>query len=421
MGKPPPEGHALPMDTTSRAGAPREVSRQQLDWLRAEVADWRASGVIDASQAETITGRYDVRGGSSASSVLGRIMLLLGGAFVGVGLIWLVASNLDELSPVARFAAVVVLWLAFLIGGEVLASRGASAPLVGAIRLLAVLGIGAVIMQAAQSLQVPAYEPALVGLWSLAALLHAHLTKSTMPFLVGLGTGVQWWIWQPLWTEGSAMGAVISLGAGAVVAASLAVLSDGWVRTFTWWWRLAAAGLALAALFVAAIPGIYDGLDWSLWLVVELIAAVLLGIAAVALAVRRPDHAWLEPVGAFVVLAAAVLLALWDTGTDISDVGPSQWAHAVLSVVAYVGLAVALLALDVLREHRALSWVAMAALVAFTTFQSFAVFAPIVTGALLFVVLGIVFLGTGLLFDRARRRVATTLDPGPGTDEGVQR
>ena len=43
--------------------------------------------------------------------------------------------------------------------------------------------------------------------------------------------------------------------------------------------------------------------------------------------------------------------------------------------------------------------------------------------ALLFVVLGVVFLGTGLLFDRARRRVAKTLDPvtGPGSDEGVQR
>ncbi|WEV78233.1 DUF2157 domain-containing protein [Janibacter cremeus] len=411
------------MDTTSHASAPREVSRQQLDWLRAEVADWRASGVIDATQAERITGRYDVRGGSSASSVLGRIMLLLGGAFVGVGLIWLVASNLDELSPMTRFIAVVALWLAFLIGGEVLAARRAPLPLVGAIRLLAALGIGAVIMQAAQSLQVPAYEPTLVGLWSLGALLHAHLTKSTMPFLVGLGTGVQWWIWQPLWTEGSAMAGVISLGAGAVVTASLAVLSDGWVRSFAWGWRLVAAALALAALFVAAIPGIYDGLDWSLWLIVELIAAVLLGIVAVALAVRRPDHAWIEPVGAFVVLAAAVLLALWDTGTDISDVGPSQWAHAVLSVVAYVGLAVALLALDVLREHRALNWVAMAALVAFTTFQSFAVFAPIVTGALLFVVLGVVFLGTGLLFDRARRRMAKTLDPvtGPGSDEGVQR
>ena len=53
---------------------------------------------------------------------------------------------------------------------------------------------------------------------------------------------------------------------------------------------------------------------------------------------------------------------------------------------------------------------AMVALVVFTTFQSFAVFAAIIQGAWLFVVLGLVFLGTGLLFDRARRGIAATLE-----------
>ncbi|WP_338750979.1 DUF2157 domain-containing protein [Janibacter alittae] len=411
------------MDTISHASAPREVSRQQHAWLRTEVVGWRDAGIIDDVQAAAISDRYRPVSGSAAS-VLGRIMLLLGGGFVGVGLIWLVAANLDDLSPTARFVTVAALWLAVLIGGEVLAARRASAPLVGGIRLLAALGFGALIMQAAQSLQVPAYEPMLVGLWSLGAMLHAHLTRSVMPFLVGLGTGIQWWIWQPLWTDGTAMmGAVLSLGAGAIVAASLAVLCDGWARSFAWWWRLTAAALALAALFVAAIPGLYDGFDWSLWLGLELGAALVLTAAAVALTVRRSDRAWIEPVGALAVLIVAALLALWDVDTDVRDVGFDQWAHAALSIIAYVALAVGLLALDVLRQHRAISWIAMAALVTFTTFQSFAVFVPIVTGAWLFVVLGVVFLGTGTLVDRARRRVARSLDPvtGQGTDEGAQR
>ena len=74
-------------------------------------------------------------------------------------------------------------------------------------------------------------------------------------------------------------------------------------------------------------------------------------------------------------------------------------------------LAVALVALGTVREHPALTWMAMVGLVVFTTFQSFAVFAPIVTGAWLFVVLGTVFLGTGFLFDRARRELVQALDP----------
>jgi hypothetical protein len=46
----------------------------------------------------------------------------------------------------------------------------------------------------------------------------------------------------------------------------------------------------------------------------------------------------------------------------------------------------------------------------FTTFQSFAVFAPIIEGAWLFVVLGLIFLGTGFTFDRARRHLAAALE-----------
>jgi hypothetical protein len=45
----------------------------------------------------------------------------------------------------------------------------------------------------------------------------------------------------------------------------------------------------------------------------------------------------------------------------------------------------------------------------FTTFQAFAVFAAIVQGAWLFVLLGLVFVGTGYLADRARRQLTRTL------------
>ena len=399
------------MDTTPHAGAPREVSRDQLTWLRAQVTDWRDAGLIDAAQADAISARYVPTSAKGATtSVLGRLLLLLGGAFVGVGLIWLVAANLEHLSPMLRFAVVAALWLAALIGSEALAARRANPALVGGIRLLAALGFGAVIMQAAQSLQVPAYTPSLIGLWSLGAMLHAHLTRSTMPFLVGLGTGLQWWIWQPTWDDATGRTIVLSLGAGAVLAASLAALTHVWAPPFAWWWRLTAAGLALAALFAAAIPGIHDDPTvWSPWLVVEVVAALAAAAAAVALTVRRTDHLWLEPAAALAVTAIALILALWDTGTDISDVGVADWAHAAVAVVAYVGLAVALVVLDAIREHRVLTWLAMVALVAFTTFQSFAVFAPIISGAWLFLVLGVVFLGTGVLFDRARRQVAESL------------
>lgn len=402
--------------TTARGGtslADRPVTPRQLDWLRTELADWTSQGIISDEQAARISTRVSARHPVEhhTRTSIGRVFLYLGAGFVGVGLIWLVAANLDQLSPATRFAAVAALWLAFLVGGEVLASRRASAPLVGAVRLLAALGAGALVFQAAQSLQVPAYEPRLVGLWSAGALLQAYLTRAYMPFAVGVVTGLAWWFMQPLWNAQDGLTVVVLMGAASVLAAGLAVLHDRWIESFAWTWRSVAGGMALLAMFVAAVPDIGgDGISWSRWLVVALGVA---GVAAVAAALTRPGTRILEPLGAAVVLVAATLLGLWTTGTDTSDIDAGDWAHAAVSVLAYVALAVALVALGTVRDHPPLTWMAMVGLVVFTTFQSFAVFAPIVTGAWLFVVLGTVFLGTGFLFDRARRGLASALDSDP--------
>jgi hypothetical protein len=212
----------------------------------------------------------------------------------------------------------------------------------------------------------------------------------------------------------------VLLGAAAVLSAGLAVLHDGRLDSFAWTWRTVAGAMALLSLFVAAIPDIGgDDLSWSPWLVGALVAA---GLAAVAAGVMARDVRAFEPAGAVLVLVVATLLGLWTTGSDTTDVDASDWMHAAVSVAAYVVLAVALVALGTVREHAALTWMAMGGLVVFTTFQSFAVFAPIVTGAWLFVVLGTVFLGSGFLFDRARRELVQALDTDSTTDtDGADR
>ncbi|MCF6379019.1 DUF2157 domain-containing protein [Nocardioides KLBMP 9356] len=384
----------------------RSVPPHQLAWLRTEVADWTSRGIITPDQAARICETY--RSDQHARSSIGRVLLSVGGGFVGIGLIWLVAANLEQLSPTARFVAVTALWLVFLASGEVLAARRSSPALVGAVRLLAALGTGAVVFQAAQSLQVPAFEPRLLGLWGAGALLHGYLVRAHVPFVVGLLAGLGWWFAQPLWDEQSGLTVVVLLGAASVLAAGLAVVHDGRLPRFARTWRTVAGGMALLALFAAAVPDIgSDGVRWTPWLVVTLAAAGLAALAALLVGngVRR-----LEPVGALAVLAAATLLGLWSTGSDVSDVDASDWLHAAVSVGAYVVLAVALVALGTVREHSTLTWMAMSGLVVFTTFQSFAVFAPIVTGAWLFVVLGTVFLGSGFIADRGRRELVQALD-----------
>ncbi len=410
--------HALPTDSSHHGlmntTQQRPVTSDQYRWLRRELADWQADGIVDPAAARAITDRYVDAGQGHRKFSLGRLLLVLGAIFVGIGLIWLVAANLDQLPPLLRLGAVVVIWLGLLTAGELLQTSRATQ---GALRLMAALAFGAVIFQAAQSLQVPAFSPGLVGLWAAGALVHAYAFRALMPLSVGVITGVFWWIAQPLWDDGSAAGAVVGFGTAGVAAISLAVIHDRGLTRFGQVWRSVGALLGMISLFIAAVPyTTTDGFRWSGWLIVSLVAAVVAAVVALVIARGR---ARLEPLVAFGVLGVAALMVLWDTGTDTDTVGLADWAHAAAGVIAFVALAVALVALGTLRDNPVLTVIAMGGLVIFTTFQSFSVFAAIVQGAWLFLVLGLVFLATGFLFDRARRGIAASLED--ADTEGVNR
>lgn len=395
---PPPAG------TAERA----PITPRTLEWLTGEVATWQREGLVSEGQAHQILDRYH----ASRRFSLAALVLTLGAAFVGIGLIWLVAANLDRLPPLTRFGAVAALWVAVTVGAEALAARrehagGIPSPVVGAVRILAALAFGAVIFQAAQSLQVPAYEPALVGLWGLGALLYAYLLEAHGPLVVGLAAGTVWLVWQVLWDEPSAFGVVLALALAGVAAVSLGSLHDRWRPAFAVPWRELGTGLVLAALFGAAIPMVTLG-DFR-WSPVLVVLAVVAGVLATAAAAGAVGWRRLEALGAVAVALVAWLLVAWDSGSDTSDIGLADWAHAAVAIGVYVAAAAGVAVLGVLRDSWRLTALATAALVVFTTFQSFAVFAAILPGAWLFVALGLVFLATGYLFDRARRRLAEEL------------
>jgi uncharacterized membrane protein len=399
---------APPAPTRTRPATPA-----QLDWLAAELPQWRAAGLVDDRTANAILAGYH----PSRRFDLSNLLLTLGAGFVGVGILWLVASNLDQLSPMSRFLVVAAFWLAFLAGGEMLAIRrehgGAiPSPVVGAVRIMAALTFGAVVMQAAQSLQVPAYEPALIGWWALGALVHAYVVRGVGPLVVGLLLGTGWLVTDTVERAEEPLTVLLVLFAAGAVAASFAALhATRWGRSFRGFsatWREVGALVSLGALFVAALPFVNaDDFEGAPWLVVLL---ALSGLAVAAAAGLATGNARLEPAIALVITVVGVLLVTWDVGTDLDDqIGAAGWAHAGFGVVAYVGAAAWFAVLGVLRDSRRLTFIATAAVVVFTTFQAFAVFAAIIQGAWLFLLLGLVFAGTGWLADRGRRQLARTL------------
>jgi uncharacterized membrane protein len=197
-----------------------------------------------------------------------------------------------------------------------------------------------------------------------------------------------------------------AIGAAALAAVSVGVghLVLGW-RDLADPWREIGAVLALLGLFIAALPYAWGDPEASVALLVGLGVAVVLAGAALV----RGDHVDRLEVGlAALALALTVGLSLWrfdENLLDTADLPTGAWVRAVLSVVAYLVVASGYAVLGGMRDSSRLTWLATAALVVFVTVQAFAVFAPIVSGAALFLIVGVVLLGTGVLADRGRRRL----------------
>ncbi len=398
---------AAPDAPAHRDPAVHAASPSQLHWLETELRSWHAEGLVDDATAGAIRSRYvEVR-----KVTLARIVLTLGAGFVVLGLIWLVASNLDALPPLGRFALVVAIWLGLVAAAEVLATRrdregDVASPVVGAARLLAAGAFGAVVFQAAQSLQVPAYEPLLVGVWGLGAVLWAYAVRGVAPLVLGVVLLAVWFVWQ----VGSAADDAFSLST-AIAAAGLAAVALG-VGTAVLGrvelappWREVGAALVLLGLFLAALPYEWgeSGPVWVLW------AGAGVAVVLAALAALRGDKVDRLEVGlAALGVALTVGLGLWRYDVDSlqpDDLSAGAWVRAFLAVAAYLVVASGYAVLGGMRDTGRLTWLATAALVVFVTTQAFAVFAPILSGATLFLVVGVVLLATGVLADRGRRRL----------------
>lgn len=386
------------MDTTVSS-----VPAGTLAWLETELGAWQAEGRVDAATADGIRARYTARRRFS----LARLGLALGGAFLSVGVLWLVASNLDQLSPGVRFGGIALVWLAAVFGAEVLAARSGG-PAVTALRLGGAAAFGGVVFQAAQSLQVPAYAPHLLGTWAAGALLQAYAVRAVAALLVGLAVGTGWVVWEVGQRSGSPAAVALALLAVGLLGASVAAV-HGRVGPshFAPPWRTAGAVLTLAGLFVAALPtGDGDpGRQWALLAAGAAVAAVVAVVAARDLLGR------FEVAAAAAALLLGWLAVLWQPpgATSTEALTGEALLRVGVVVAVYVLAALWTAALGVLRDEPRTTGLATAALVLFTVVQSFAVFAPVLSGATLFLALGAVLALSGWLADRGRRGLVTTV------------
>ena len=420
-------------------GGPRELSGAHLRWLEEELREWQRDGLVTDSAAETIRGRYVTH----ARAKLLAVVTGLGVAFVAVGLIWLVAANLDQIDPLVRLGLVGAVWLGLAVVAEVITAER----LQEVCRTLAAAAFGAVIFQAAQSLQVPAFESNLVACWGAGALLYAYATGSMGALAVALAACTVWFGWHTGETVRSVPQGAVTVLCAALVATSISLAHRGQLARsrsrFGGAWQIVGAIFALVGLFVATVP--FGQPDQPLW---QPALGWVLAITAVAVVLgfvmsRQPGApgeggttgpaagSWsgsaprgrvrggIELVVLLATLACGTGLVLWQPSTSTSAfeataMTPELWARTGASIVLFLAVAAWFAMLGAWREEPELTTLALIALVLFTTFQSFAVFAPIISGATLFLAVGGVMLVSGLAADRVRRLLTRRRGRGSG-------
>lgn len=377
---------------------PRPVPAARLRWLHEEVRGWERDGLVDDLAAAAILSRY----AQDSRSRLGRLTLALGGAFLGVGVLWLVAANLETLPPGLRFAGVTAAWLGAVAAGEVLrrSGRHTGSQVAAAV---AVLLYGGVVFQAAQSLQVPSYEPSLLLVWGLGALAYAYVADRVAALRLGVAVLAGWFAWAAGDEAGSGPAVVVALLVGAVAATAVALAHGRWRPSYAPSWRQAGAVLTLAGLFGAALaPHWYDDTHVPPPVLAGAVVAVA-ALAAAAVAGSRLDRFEATVVVLVLGLGSGMAVGLTDAGAP--DPGGALLRLALLATALYVAVAGWYAVLGTLRDTGVLTALASGALVLFVVVQSFAVFQPLLSGAALFLLLGLLLLGAGVLVHRGRRQL----------------
>lgn len=158
----------------------RAADRSGIRWLRAELPQLVASGVLSAETAEALERHYASKPPDEPRRTGFILSAILGSLLVGAGIILLVAHNWDFLSrPIRCGIAFAPLVLSQALAIFVLLRRNASAPWRESAAILNVAAIGTAIALVSQTYQIQGDFARFILVWMLLAIPVVYLFQTS--------------------------------------------------------------------------------------------------------------------------------------------------------------------------------------------------------------------------------------------------
>jgi uncharacterized membrane protein len=177
----------------------RSSSRRCVRWLRAELPDLVASGTISSDTAGAIDRHY-ASAESRASSSGFVLLVVVGSALIGAGIILLIAHNWDELSRATRsIIAFLPLLVAQALGVLVLLRRSESPSWRECAAILDVAAVATAISLVSQTYQIQGTLADFLRLWLLLSIPIVYLFRSTAGAIAYIAGTVAWLFTQTPW------------------------------------------------------------------------------------------------------------------------------------------------------------------------------------------------------------------------------
>lgn len=158
---------------------PGTINRRAVRWLRGQLPELVAAGVISSDNAASIERHY---GTAEPRSNFGFVILAtVGAALVGAGIILLIAHNWDDLSrPMRTMIAFIPLLVALLLVGFVLMQRNESRPWREAVAIFDFAAVATSISLISQTYQIQGSFGEFMRVWLLLCLPIIYLLRASV-------------------------------------------------------------------------------------------------------------------------------------------------------------------------------------------------------------------------------------------------